>query len=38
MQKTVSKKTRRIGKKYRKVAKASKLKKAHRRRLKATRR
>jgi hypothetical protein len=38
MQKTVSKKRRRVGKSYRKVVKAAKINKAHRKRMKANRR
>ena len=37
MQKTVSKKTRRVGRTYRKVVKASKLRKMHRKAMKAQR-
>ena len=38
MQKTVGKKTRRVGRKYRKVVKAAKLKKVHRDRMRKQRR
>lgn len=38
MQKTTSKKTRRVGRKYRKVVKAAKLKKMHRARMREQRR
>lgn len=38
MQKTVSKKTRRVGKSYRKVVKSAKLKKMHRDRMRKQRR
>ena len=38
MQRTVRKKTRRVGRVYRKVVKAAKLKKAHRRRMRMQRR